>query len=271
MDLVYTYVNGHDPVWRAKRAAYLVPQHNPAIRFEGIDEIYWSVRSALRFLPWLRTIYIVTDGQRPPLRELTDPRIQVVDHRAILPEELLPVFFSDVIESYLHRIPGLSDIFLYNNDDFFFGAPVSPDDVVQDGQLQIINTFDVNKVRTFTSEYSVRLMYTCDVLHAHGIPGPYRNNHCTKVLRRSTCQQLETDFAAELHRLRSNRFRVDDCIQYLFLVLNVDPASQESRARTAYHETVPSTVTPVPFVCLNNLPPSQTDAFEAYMAMCLGP
>lgn len=40
----------------------------------------------------------------------------------------LPTFSSPAIESHLHRIPGLSDFFLYMNDDVMFGKEVWPDD-----------------------------------------------------------------------------------------------------------------------------------------------
>ena len=40
----------------------------------------------------------------------------------------LPSFSSPAIESNIHRIPGLSDKFIYMNDDVMFGKEVWPDD-----------------------------------------------------------------------------------------------------------------------------------------------
>jgi len=40
----------------------------------------------------------------------------------------LPTFSSPAIESHLHRIPGLSQKFIYMNDDVMFGKEVWPDD-----------------------------------------------------------------------------------------------------------------------------------------------
>ena len=40
----------------------------------------------------------------------------------------LPSFSSPAIESHLHRIPGLSDKFIYLNDDVMLGKDVWPDD-----------------------------------------------------------------------------------------------------------------------------------------------
>lgn len=63
---------------------------------------------------------------RHPLGCATIADLSVVDHRDLMPSNNLPVFDSGNIESYIHRIPGLSERFFYLNDDIFFGAPVDP-------------------------------------------------------------------------------------------------------------------------------------------------
>ncbi len=55
-------------------------------------------------------------------------RLTIVDHRALIPHDALPTFDSGHIESYIHRIPGLSERYFYFNDDVFFGAPVHASD-----------------------------------------------------------------------------------------------------------------------------------------------
>ncbi len=40
----------------------------------------------------------------------------------------LPTFSSPAIETHIHRIPGLSQKFIYLNDDVMFGKDVWPDD-----------------------------------------------------------------------------------------------------------------------------------------------
>lgn len=67
----------------------------------------------------MRNIYVVTDAQRPEWL-VEDERLSVVDHRELFPDpSALPVFNSHAIETVLHRIPGLSEHFLYLNDDGF--------------------------------------------------------------------------------------------------------------------------------------------------------
>jgi hypothetical protein len=84
------------------------------------------MRSVHLFAPWVRTIHLVTAGQRPEW--LADhPRVRVVDHREILPADALPTFNSQAIETALHRVPGLAEHFVYLNDDVFLGRATRPE------------------------------------------------------------------------------------------------------------------------------------------------
>jgi hypothetical protein len=53
----------------------------------------------------------------------------VVRHSEIIDKKYLPLFNSLPIEASIHHIPGLSENFLYSNDDCFFGDYISKDDL----------------------------------------------------------------------------------------------------------------------------------------------
>ena len=132
IDLVYLWVDGNDPAWLAKKNAYLPadkrvdPEAAGECRFVENDELRYSLRSAERYAPWIRRIYILTDDQTPAWLDTSNPRVRVVSHREVMPSEILPVFNSSVIEFFLPRIPGLAEHFLYANDDMFSAAPSIP-------------------------------------------------------------------------------------------------------------------------------------------------
>jgi hypothetical protein len=92
-------------------------------RYRDNDELRFNLRALDRFFPQHGHIYIVTDNQTPSWLQ-ANAGLTLIDHRDLLPAAALPVFDSGHIESYLHHIPGLSERFLYLNDDVFFGAPV---------------------------------------------------------------------------------------------------------------------------------------------------
>ncbi|XP_023723250.1 N-acetylglucosamine-1-phosphotransferase subunits alpha/beta isoform X7 [Cryptotermes secundus] len=100
-------------------------------RFEDKEELRYSLRSLERFAPWVRHVYLVTNGQIPYWLDMENPRLTVVTHDQIFPDPShLPTFSSPAIESHIHRIPGLSRKFLYLNDDVMFGKEVWPDDFI---------------------------------------------------------------------------------------------------------------------------------------------
>ncbi len=137
-DIVYLWVNGNDPVWRAKRhqaAQKLCTSSRSAMalysnvegRFRDNDELRYSLRALEQFYPEHGHVYVVTDGQTPAWLKPSS-RLTLVDHRELIPAQSLPTFDSGNIESYIHRIPGLSERYFYFNDDVFFGAPVKLSD-----------------------------------------------------------------------------------------------------------------------------------------------
>jgi Stealth protein CR2, conserved region 2/Stealth protein CR1, conserved region 1/Stealth protein CR4, conserved region 4 len=148
IDIVYLWVDGNDPVWRHKRQAALqrlsANSHNSIAkygnvegRFRDNDELRYSLRALERYFPDCGHVYIVTDAQTPAwLRHSanTSSHISVIDHKDLIPASKLPTFDSANIESYIHRIPNLSEQYFYLNDDVFFGSPVDLSDwFIQDG------------------------------------------------------------------------------------------------------------------------------------------
>lgn len=129
IDVVYTWVNGSDPSFLAQLTEYSPRQYDKA-RYDDKNELRYSLRSLEKYAPWVRNVYIVTNGQVPGWLNLEHPRLRLVTHAEIADDDTaLPTFSSAAIETFIHRIPGLSRQFLYLNDDIFLGAPLYPDDL----------------------------------------------------------------------------------------------------------------------------------------------
>lgn len=163
VDIVYTWVNGSDPkqaaaLLQAKLAKMTLENgsvmrvcnetenvsdgscykdEETASRFQDNQEMLYSLRSVWKHAPWVRNIYIITNGQIPSWLNLQHPRIHMVTHKAIFANSShLPTFSSPAIEANMHRIPGLSEHFIYLNDDVMFGRPLSPSDFYTYGNGQ---------------------------------------------------------------------------------------------------------------------------------------
>ncbi len=131
IDVVFTWVDDADPAWQLRYQKYkgqVKAEHvgryatDPA-RFSNHDELRYSLGSVLKFLPWVRRIYIVTDQQCPKWLTPSD-KIRIVDHSDIIEQQYLPTFNSHVIEAHLHKIPDLAEHFIYFNDDVFVARPL---------------------------------------------------------------------------------------------------------------------------------------------------
>lgn len=154
IDAVITWVDGADPKHKAKLDAYLAsiggarPRAASPARFNSVGEIEYCVVSLLRFAPWLRTIYIVSDQQQPEFmsRLIGTPyesRVKVIDHSVIFAgyEQYLPTFNSMSISSMLWRIPDLAERFLFLNDDFALIRPLQPTDFFRGNKVVLHGTW----------------------------------------------------------------------------------------------------------------------------------
>lgn len=136
IDIVYLWVDGNDPAWQKikKECASIVrgegapPDANANNRYSDHNELKYSLRSVWKYASFVNHIFIVTMDQKPAwLAE--HPQITIIDHKVIFKnQEDLPTFNSMAIESNLHRIPQLSEHFIYFNDDMFLGKEVAPSD-----------------------------------------------------------------------------------------------------------------------------------------------
>ena len=61
---------------------------------------------------------------------LEPANIKIVKHSQIIPLAHLPTYNSQAIEANLHNIDGLSDIFIYSNDDIFINKPLKEEDFI---------------------------------------------------------------------------------------------------------------------------------------------
>lgn len=129
VDIVYTWVDNQDIEWVAKKNKYL-PNIETLVssidnaRFENHNELYYSILSVRKYLPWIRNIFIITDKQTPNWLKKSD-NIKIIDHKEIIDSQYLPTFNSHVIEANLHKISDLSEYFIYFNDDVLVARPLS--------------------------------------------------------------------------------------------------------------------------------------------------
>ncbi len=119
IDFVITWVDGNDPAWIEEKARYTIDGDGRDVRFRDWDLLRYWFRGVEANAPWVRKIHFVTWGHLPEWLNVNNPKLNIVKHEDFIPERFLPTFNSHTIELNLHRIEGLSDTFVYFNDDMF--------------------------------------------------------------------------------------------------------------------------------------------------------
>lgn len=224
IDLVYTWVDGDDPQWRAAMTAArggVAPGEAEATalddsRFTSRDELRFSLRSVEYYASWFNHIYLVTDGQVPAWLDQEHPRITVIDHRDLFKDpSVLPVFNSHAIESQLHRIEGLSERYVYLNDDVFFMRPTDPELFFEgNGVARFFPSVVPLDVRS-GREGDLPVMSAAKngrqhLVERHGRTVSHRFQHTPHPQVRSVLQDMEREAPGLFSQVAASRFRSPD-------------------------------------------------------------
>jgi len=202
IDAVIPWVDGNDSQHYAKMLPYLedknqLKSENFRTRFDHVNEIKFAIDSILKFAPFIRTIYLVTDNQIPDFLKTYDDaspydKVKLIDHKVIFAgyEEYLPTFNNRPIDTCLHRIPELAEHFIYLNDDVFIINKVRPEDFFKNGYPVLRGkwtTFEEDKFKTKFKKPKVGHK-TAQQLAAKklGFKNYYRFRHTPHPLRKST-------------------------------------------------------------------------------------
>ena len=133
MDIVITYVDGNDPVWKRDYEQYTnVPVMQK--RFRDWGTLKYLLRGIDVNMPFIRNVYLVVSHPSQVPDWADDANLKIVLHKDIIPAEYLPTFNSTTIEMFLHRIEGLDEEFIYFNDDIFPIQPCCAADFFKDGK-----------------------------------------------------------------------------------------------------------------------------------------
>lgn len=136
IDFVMPWVDGSDENWRKekKRCQPAGNDDDGEERFRDWDNLKYWFRGVEKYAPWVRKIHFITWGHLPEWMDTSHPKLHVVKHEDYIPEQFLPTFNSNTIELNMHRINGLSEHFVYFNDDIFLLKQLRQEDFFRDGK-----------------------------------------------------------------------------------------------------------------------------------------
>ena len=254
IDFVIPWVDGSDDAWLKERSEYSPVNTGDARvqRFRDMGLLRYWFRGVEDYAPWVNKIYFITWGHVPSWLNITNEKLIVVNHRDYIPGKYLPTFSSHTIELNIHRIEGLSEHFVYFNDDVFLTKPTSREDFFVGGLP--CDCLIESAITPRLGEFSSILCETVGVINKHfkksditsqkfrgylnPIYGPlnirslsvspykyimgFYNHHIQQSHLKSTFEQVWKEEFEELDRTCNNKFRdKNDVNQYLMRYWNL--------------------------------------------------
>lgn len=217
MDIVITYVDGNDPAWKQDYEKYTnVPVMEK--RFRDWGTLKYLLRGVERNMSFIRNVYLVVSHPSQVPQWADQESLKVVLHKDIIPQEFLPTFNSNTIETHLHRIEGLDEEYLYFNDDLFPVGPCKPEDFFRDGKGVLgfkrhFLAFGMYKNICRNSDRLAR--------KALGVKVPcyfLRPQHICTAMLKSQCEELYDAVRDDILKSLSRTRTAQNVTQYMFLV-----------------------------------------------------
>ncbi len=131
IDFVIAWVDGNDKEWQLEKSKYdnkPLTLANSNVRYRDWDQLKYWFRGVEKYAPWVNKIYFVTCGQKPSWLNEKNSKLVLINHKDFIPEKYLPTFSANPIELNFNKIKGISNKFVYFNDDMFLINKVSEND-----------------------------------------------------------------------------------------------------------------------------------------------
>ena len=246
IDIVVLWVDGSDPefIREKQEVTGQISVSNELVdgdlRYREFGIFNYWFRMIEKHAPWVNNVYLVTNGQKPDWLNLEHPKLRWITHKEFMPEEYLPTYNSAAIELNLYRIKGLSENYLYFNDDVYLIRDSQPSDFYKNGQPKLFAVYDaLVPWSAYTNTYykNVELIYRhfpnkkalksspwkfFNYRYGHLVlknllllpwgPTGYVNNHLATPMKKSTLAnlwQIEGDTLDRTSRNKIRNYEVD--------------------------------------------------------------
>ena len=221
VDVVITWLNSSDPDWQKSFESFGYAFEPD--RFVTSKELELNLVTMSAFIPSVRNVFIVTlkqdDIELDFLPQNFKKKIRFIMHEQIIDRKYLPLFNSNAIEANLWKIPGLSEIFIYCNDDMMFARPFDMARIVNgssDGAIVIPSSHrtyygnaDRLNLNSTDEPHTIQYYNTINVFFGHyGYFVPYTSHaHSPFILSKTLLNVTSQIFPQHFDQLNRNRVR----------------------------------------------------------------
>jgi len=225
IDIIFTWVDYKDEEWIKKKNQDSIKcnnnvKHNNNNRYNSsLNEIKYAVRSIEKYFKnKYRNIYFVTNTGKLPSFLKPFANLIPIHYEMLLGTTC---YNSFTIESCLHKIPGLSEYYLYFNDDMILNKKLYMKDLItKDGKMIwysesniIINMLSAhpNLIKIFKIQdggCGLAREKTYKVLKLDRTPKPIA--HSPRIFKKSLVNIFSNKFSKQLNEQMHRKFRSSD-------------------------------------------------------------
>uniref|UniRef100_A0A6C0KRC2 Stealth protein CR2 conserved region 2 domain-containing protein n=1 Tax=viral metagenome TaxID=1070528 RepID=A0A6C0KRC2_9ZZZZ len=225
IDIVFTYVDCEDKKWLMQKNEDLEQPQILNNQFNSnLDEIKFAVLSIEKYFKnGYRNIYFVTNNGKLPKCINSQPNFFSILYSDLVGSR---TYNSITIESYLHKIDGLSEYYLYFNDDCLLGNYLNISDFI-DTSGKLIYYQESNPIVRLVSKF--HLITNLFNLGDGGInkariklyeklnlnPFPQPLAHSPKIFKKSMVEEFCKIFEKEIETQRQLLFRSENDFPFI--------------------------------------------------------
>ncbi len=148
VDAVIPYVNSSDELWLNDFTNITGYYNYTGVRFRSWGTLKYLIRGISEYMPFVKRVILILARESQLPAWVNQENVKVIYHRDFIPIQFLPTFNSCTIESFLYRIPDISEKFIYFNDDLYPVGLMGLSDFFDGNVPKIQFNMDINLERS---------------------------------------------------------------------------------------------------------------------------
>ena len=162
IDFVVIYVDMSDKEWCDGYNEFIktnnipLPEiNNVEVRSRDYGTLKCLFRSLDLYAPWINNVFLCVQRESQVPKWINRDTVKVVLHEEFIPREFLPVYNTFTIQTHVHRIPGISENFIFSDDDSILMDHTTPDFFFNHGKMvQNVKIANMNMTKGSSSKFS---------------------------------------------------------------------------------------------------------------------
>lgn len=218
IDIVITHINFNDINWQNQYKQYFKEfnynRHRAEINFK------YLLRSINDNIDFVNNVYLIVSSETQVYDWINKDKVKIILHKDIIPQEFLPTFNSCTIEMFLHKIPNLSDKFIYFNDDMFIMSKKQTNDYYDNGKSNIGLIENGCSYKQLTTHQYINdltmIQKLTNKIYSKGV-NRLQSLHIPILFFKEDCDFVYDNLKNEIHKRISKMRTKHNNSQYLFM------------------------------------------------------